>query len=347
MTAARHGRLGPRGQRRRPGSPAPGPRSAATRPTPWSPSSAPDADRSTGAGPRVHRPGRRRRAPRPCSSSTGRAGCRPTPTRFDAAARPVVDKLTEKKGPPSGLSQAIGSRVTGAEVGALLGFLGGKVLGQFDPFHEPVRPAAARRAQHRPRRARARRRPHRLPALGLPARGDPPGAVHRGAVDARPPLRARSAGSSETIEPTRLLDDGLKRLSEALKGGRPSGSLLDVLGTPEQREIIDRVTGVMSLLEGHADVVMDGVGPEVIPSVDEIRKKFNQRRKGVGSSTSCCAGCSASTPRWRSTATAPVRPRRRRQGRHGRLQRRLGATPTTCRPRPRSPTPPPGWPASC
>jgi len=39
----------------------------------------------------------------------------------------------------------------------------------------------------------------------------------------------------------------------------------------------------MSLLEGHADVVMDGVGPEVIPSVAEIRRKFNQRRKGAGS----------------------------------------------------------------
>ena len=38
----------------------------------------------------------------------------------------------------------------------------------------------------------------------------------------------------------------------------------------------------MSLLEGHADVVMDGVGPSVIPTVGDIRKQFNQRRKGVG-----------------------------------------------------------------
>ena len=67
---------------------------------------------------------------------------------------------------------------------------------------------------------------------------------------------------------------------------RPSagggGSLLDVMSTPEQREILDRITGVMSLLEGHADVVMDGVGPTVIPSVDKIRKAFNERRKGIG-----------------------------------------------------------------
>jgi coenzyme F420 biosynthesis associated uncharacterized protein len=38
----------------------------------------------------------------------------------------------------------------------------------------------------------------------------------------------------------------------------------------------------MSLLEGHADFVMDGVGPSVIPSVARIRDKFTQRRAGAG-----------------------------------------------------------------
>src|SRR5688572_3898184 len=56
---------------------------------------------------------------------------------FATVLGPVIDKLSEKKGAPSGLSLAIGSRVTGAEVGLLLGFLAGKVLGQFDPFHDP------------------------------------------------------------------------------------------------------------------------------------------------------------------------------------------------------------------
>ena len=36
----------------------------------------------------------------------------------------------------------------------------------------------------------------------------------------------------------------------------------------------------MTLLEGHAEFVMDGVGPEVIPSVEEIRSRFNRRREG-------------------------------------------------------------------
>ena len=82
-------------------------------------------------------------------------------------------------------------------------------------------------------------------------------------------------------DPAQLVTDAVKRIAEGLTGDR-GVSLVDLFASPEQRAIIDRVTGVMSLLEGHADVVMDGVGPEVIPSVAEIREKFNRRRKGIG-----------------------------------------------------------------
>jgi coenzyme F420 biosynthesis associated uncharacterized protein len=46
--------------------------------------------------------------------------------------------------------------------------------------------------------------------------------------------------------------------------------------------VLDRVTAFMSLLEGHAEHVMDGVGPAVVPSVTHIRAKFDQRRKEHG-----------------------------------------------------------------
>jgi putative hydrolase len=38
----------------------------------------------------------------------------------------------------------------------------------------------------------------------------------------------------------------------------------------------------MSLVEGHAEYVMDGVGPDVVPTVKTLRKRFAQRRKGRG-----------------------------------------------------------------
>jgi coenzyme F420 biosynthesis associated uncharacterized protein len=94
-------------------------------------------------------------------------------------------------------------------------------------------------------------------------------------------LFAQFTALAESVEPQRFLEEGLHRITEAIKNGR-GGSLLDLLGTPEQKAILERVTGVMSLLEGHADYVMDGVGPQVIPSVESIRTKFNERRKGVG-----------------------------------------------------------------
>jgi coenzyme F420 biosynthesis associated uncharacterized protein len=87
---------------------------------------------------------------------------------------------------------------------------------------------------------------------------------------------------ADTMEPGSLLEDGFSRVLDGLKNARSGGSLIDVVGTPEQKALLDGLTGVMSLLEGHADVVMDGVGPTVIPSVATIRAKFNERRKGVG-----------------------------------------------------------------
>jgi coenzyme F420 biosynthesis associated uncharacterized protein len=78
-----------------------------------------------------------------------------------------------------------------------------------------------------------------------------------------------------------MLGEAIKRAGDVVRGN-DDVSLVDLFSSAEQRVVMDRLTGVMSLLEGHADVVMDGVGPKVIPSVDEIRRKFNQRRKGAG-----------------------------------------------------------------
>jgi coenzyme F420 biosynthesis associated uncharacterized protein len=199
---------------------------------------------------------------------------------FATILGPVLDKLSEKKGSPTGLALAVGSRVTGAEVGALLGFLAGKVLGQFDPFFDP----SGRLLLVAPNIVHVERElgadPHDF-RLWVCLHEE----THRVQFTAVPWMRDHLFGEMQalagSLEPNHLLDDGFKRMVEAFKGGG-GPSLIEALGTPEQRAIIDRVTGVMSLLEGHADVVMDGVGPQVIPTVAEIRRAFDRRRKGVG-----------------------------------------------------------------
>jgi coenzyme F420 biosynthesis associated uncharacterized protein len=86
------------------------------------------------------------------------------------------------------------------------------------------------------------------------------------------------------------LDTGalIERLRSALSGladaarGKSGLSIVELIQTPEQKAILDRLTGLMSLLEGHADVIMDQVGPEVVPSVETIRSRFDQRRRDAG-----------------------------------------------------------------
>ncbi|MGN6088667.1 MAG: zinc-dependent metalloprotease [Actinomycetales bacterium] len=82
----------------------------------------------------------------------------------------------------------------------------------------------------------------------------------------------------------RRIREGAGSVIEALRGNDTTsgGVLLDLVQTPRQRELLDQLTAVMSLLEGHADVVMDGVGPDVVPSVATIRERFQKRRGGRG-----------------------------------------------------------------
>ncbi len=113
---------------------------------------------------------------------------------------------------------------------------------------------------------------HRLQFGGVPWLGD-----HlRGQVS-----RLAESTDLELADVPQLIDQALTLLGRILRGDSEA-SLLDLVQSPDQKAVVDEVTAVMSLLEGHADVVMDGVGPEVVPSVDQLRKRFTQRRKGNG-----------------------------------------------------------------
>jgi coenzyme F420 biosynthesis associated uncharacterized protein len=204
---------------------------------------------------------------------------------FQTVIGPLVDRLQKRKGRPTPLVEAVGSRVTGVEVGGMLGFLAGKVLGQFDPFHDAPG-EAGRLLLVAPNIVHAEREldvdPHDF-RLWVCLHEE----THRVQFTAVPWMRdhlqAEMAQILDTVrtDPGELLGQLAGKVGDLARGG-DVGSLLDLFASPEQKAVIDRVTGVMSLLEGHADVVMDGVGPEVIPTVATIRERFTERRKGTG-----------------------------------------------------------------
>ncbi|MFF0416018.1 zinc-dependent metalloprotease [Kitasatospora sp. NPDC004745] len=234
---------------------------------------------------------------------------------FRTVVQPLVDKLQARRAssPTAGVFGTVGEKATGIEVGALLAFLSTKVLGQYETFapaepslEAPDSPAAL---FDKPRLGPEGPGPGRLllvaPNIVHVEREldvDPSDfrlwvclheETHRTQFTAVPWLRdhiqseVQSFLAETDVDPGALLDR-LRDAAGSLGGGGPQGAggregapsagLMEIVQSPAQREILGRLTAVMSLLEGHADVVMDGVGPAVVPTVAEIREKFQQRR---------------------------------------------------------------------
>ena len=204
---------------------------------------------------------------------------------------PVLDKIQSsmaakvgKSGPaPIPAIAGIGGKIAGAEMGALLAFLAGKVLGQYDlaPQGRPRLLLVAPNIVHAEREMEVD--PHdfrRWVAMHE--------ETHRVQFTAVTWLRDHMITTTRDLAvdlaPTPgELAERMTQLAKQLPGAFKEGSsgLAEVFMTPEQKARVADVTAIMSLLEGHADVVMDDVGPDVIPSVARIREKFTQRRAGL------------------------------------------------------------------
>ena len=201
---------------------------------------------------------------------------------------PVVAAMLAKRKtsaqPGSNLVQGVGGKVTGAEAGALMSFLASKILGQYDlaPDGTPRLLLVAPNVLHTETEIGVDPADFRLWVCLHEE-------THRVQFTAVPWLRQHVIDSARQLsldlapDPEQL-GDTIRKLAENLPDALRSGGngLTDIFATPEQRAQIARVTAIMSLLEGHADVVMDDVGPAVVPSVEHIRSRFQQRRKDVG-----------------------------------------------------------------
>jgi coenzyme F420 biosynthesis associated uncharacterized protein len=211
---------------------------------------------------------------------------------FALHVAPLLDKLAESnKSPLLGVVSQVGSRVTAVELGALLSYIGSRVLGQYEPFLASMGSSDGGKGTLllvAPNIVAAERE------LGV----DPADfrlwvclheETHRVQFNAVPWMREHVAGlirefvTATEVDPRALASWGAN-LARAL-GGLARGesvSIQDLITTVEQRRILDSLTALMSLLEGHAEHVMDAVGPTVVPTVAEIRVAFQARRNRGG-----------------------------------------------------------------
>lgn len=190
-----------------------------------------------------------------------------------AGLRTVISPLTDKISKQVG---AVSAKVAGVQAGALLAYLSGKVLGQYDVFDRdpgqlllvaPNIVAVERKLRAEPRDFRLWVCIHEM--------------THRVQFTAVPWLRDHFLDEVRAYinatEPSGQVRRAAGKIIEAARGDKDF-SLLDAVQTPEQRQILDRLTCILTVLEGHAEYVMDGVGPQVIGSVAQIRASFDQRR---------------------------------------------------------------------
>lgn len=202
-----------------------------------------------------------------------------------------LDALTGKalKSLPANPFGPVLAGTAGVQTGAVLAFLASRVLGQYDPFGGD---GSGRLLLVAPNVVTAQQ------ALDVPGRDFRlwvclHESTHRLQFTAVSWLKDYFADEVERLVSglaggnAENVSELLGRIPEALREARRSRAdgmvaLSQLLRSPQQRAVFDRLLALSTLLEGHADYVMDAVGPSVVPSVETIRARFTERRKGGG-----------------------------------------------------------------
>jgi coenzyme F420 biosynthesis associated uncharacterized protein len=205
----------------------------------------------------------------------------PLLSRFEA-------RLEESGSTPVGkFVQPVGRAVTGTQIGALLGWMSTRVIGQYDLllmeddspedqdivyYVGPNILGLEKRFAFPPREFRLWVALHEV--------------THRAQFTGVPWMRAHflslvsQSVSAADPDPARFIE-ALKKAIDLARGGRNplDEGLMALLATPEQAVTLDQIQGLMSLLEGHGDVTMDRAGAHLIPSAERFSAVLRQRRQ--------------------------------------------------------------------
>lgn len=204
---------------------------------------------------------------------------------FRRLLAPVGERLATSSG---ALQQALspGSKAAaGVEVGLMLAWISSRVLGQYDLLPMDAEDAGDVVYYVGPNIVNLERRhgfppsefrlwialhevTHRLQFTGVPWMRDYfLGLVERGTSMVTPDGRA-------------VLDSLLHAVSEIRAGRNPleEGGVIGLLATSEQLATLREAQALMSLLEGHGDIVMSRAGREFVPGAQRFAEVLAQRR---------------------------------------------------------------------
>jgi coenzyme F420 biosynthesis associated uncharacterized protein len=205
---------------------------------------------------------------------------------FQRLLRPLLDKMDPKVG--GGPFGAVTRRVGGVELGMLLGWMSTRVLGQYDLlviededvdqqdlvyYVGPNVLMMERRYAFPPREFRLwlalHEVTHRAQFTGVPwLRAHFLSLVHELLESVDPDPQRLVSALNDVLEKRRAGEDPLA-----------DGGVMGILATPEQKLALDKIGGMMSLLEGHGDVTMDRAGAGLIPNAERFGRVLRQRRQ--------------------------------------------------------------------
>lgn len=205
--------------------------------------------------------------------------------------RPVLGRLDELSGGPVSM---LSGRIAAVELGGLLGWMSTRVLGQYDLLVlEDEDPDDQDLVYYVGPNILALEKRHGFPPREFRLWVALHEVTHRTQFTGVPWLRQYFLGLVEELvgaadpDPTRIFT-AVGRLADAARTWHnplEDGGVVALFASAEQRDAMDKVGGLMSLLEGHGDVTMDRAALDQVPSADRFARVLRSRRKEMNLAT--------------------------------------------------------------